>query len=255
MHIVIAVIAWLILAQFIDGRLAFVLVAIVLTGRVLLRHRNREQRRVTDDLQRLGISPQELSELSREEAIERLTIAQEEYRESLAAQGMDLQAFVPEVGRDIMWRDIVRQVFRVVDFDRADTIVGPGDTVKAASRVAPYGYLLVESPILNQPVNLPIVHRDDFLLATTVFDEPTSAKLLQEGELLVTYAPKRTLPDGRMAGPSHALHYVVTPRGTLDRYYDHANDVHMSSPAPEKLFGQFVYDGELCVRVNGEPGF
>lgn len=35
----------------------------------------------------------------------------------------------------------------------------------------PYGYLRAESPILNQPLSLPIVHRDDFILATTVYDD------------------------------------------------------------------------------------
>jgi len=37
-------------------------------------------------------------------------------------------------------------------------------SVKAKSRFKPYGYLLVESPIFNQPAKLPIVHRDDFIL-------------------------------------------------------------------------------------------
>lgn len=102
-------------------------------------------------------------------------------------------------------------------------------------------------------MRLPIVHRDDFILVTTVFDEPASADFLKGRELLVTYAPKRTRPDGRMADPSHALHYVVTPRGTLDRYYDYGDDVHMANPAPQKLFGPFVYDGDIRVQVNEDP--
>ena len=104
-------------------------------------------------------------------------------------------------------------VFRVLEFDRAGTTVTPDGKVEAVSRGLPYGYLLVESPIMNQPARLPIVHRDDFVLATTVFDEPAVEDILRSTELLVTYAPKRTLSDGRMAHPSHALHYVLTPRG------------------------------------------
>lgn len=158
----------------------------------------------------------------------------------------------PEIGRDIKWTDIVRHVFRVLEFDRAGTTIVPGDKVKSSSLFKPYGYLLVESPILNQPVRLPIVHRDDFLLAASVFDEPQWLQVVKEEELLVTYVPKRKLPGG-MAGTSHALHYVITPRGTLARYYEIGNDMHMSSPAPEKIFEPLVWEGEIRVQVNLHP--
>jgi len=169
------------------------------------------------------------------------------------AQGVDVRSITPEIGRDIAWIDIVHQVFRVLEFDRAGTTIGPNDTVKAASGFMPYGYLLVESPIMNQPLKLPIVHRDDFILAASVFDDPEIAKVVEDEELLVTYAPKRMLPDGRMASPAHSLHYVMVPRGTLARYYDFDNDVHMANPAPEKIFGPFVWDGEIKVQANPHP--
>ena len=161
-------------------------------------------------------------------------------------------AMTPEIGRQIQWTDIIRHVFRVLEFDRAGTVIGPGDTVKASSAFQPYGYLLVESPILNQRARLPIVHRDDFLLAASVFDEPQLAPAVKEEELLVTYIPKHKLPGG-LAGISHALHYVLTPRGTLDRYYEVRGDLHMAKPAPEKLFGSFVWGGEIRVQVNAHP--
>ncbi len=158
----------------------------------------------------------------------------------------------PEIGRHIEWTYIVGHVFRVLDFDRAGTTVGPGNRVNPASRFEPYGYLLVESPILNQSVRLPIVHRDDFSLAASVFDEPRLLETIQEEELLVTYVPKHKLPKG-LCGASHALHYVVTPRGTLDRYYEIGGDMHMARPEPEKLFGKLVWDGEIRVQVNSNP--
>lgn len=127
---------------------------------------------------------------------------------------------IPEIGRDIAWIDVIRQVFRVIEFDRAGTTIGSGDTVKAKSRFKPYGYLLVESPILNHPTKLPIVHRDDFVLAATVFDEPHLADLVTEDELIVTYVPRQKLPSGHALGPSHVLHYVLVPSGTLNEYYD-----------------------------------
>lgn len=159
----------------------------------------------------------------------------------------------PEIGRDIAWTDIVRHVFRVLEFDRAGTIVGPGDTIEAASSDTPYGYLRVESPILSEPGRLPIVHRDDFLLAASVFDEPQLLRAV-EGveELLTTYVPEHKLPGG-LAGVSHALHYVITPRGTLERYYEVGDDMHMASPAPEKLFGPLAWRGEIRVQVNPNP--
>lgn len=158
----------------------------------------------------------------------------------------------PVIGREIQWTFIIRHVFRVLNFDRAGTTVESGNNVKAASATAPYGYLAVESPILSQPVRLPIVHRDDFLLAASVFDEPQLSQAAKEGELLVTYIPRHELP-GRLAGISHALHYVVTPRGTLDRYYAIEGDEHKARPAPEKLFGSFVWDGEIRVGLNADP--
>jgi hypothetical protein len=167
--------------------------------------------------------------------------------------GALLDSITPEVGKGIKWIDIVGQVCRVLEFDKDGTIIGSDNQVKATSSFKPYGYLLVESPIFNQPVRLPIVHRDDFLLASSVFDDPSVAETIEEDELLVTYVPKRTLPNGMMAGTSHALHYVITPRGTLDRYYEVDNDKHMTSPSPEKLFGKLVYDGEIRVQVNPNP--
>jgi hypothetical protein len=115
--------------------------------------------------------------------------------------------------------------------------------------------LVVASPILNQPARLPIIHRDDFLLATFFFDEPNVEEMLAEGELLVTYAPKRTLPGGKSAGFTHVLHYVFCPPGTLDGYYEFNDDIHMRKPAPEKLFGQLKYEGEVKAEVNLNPAF
>ena len=58
-----------------------------------------------------------------------------------------------------------------------------------------------------------------------------------------------------LAGITHALHYIIVPRGTLERYYEFNNDEHMANPAPEKLFKKFVWNGEVCVQVNSDPKF
>lgn len=255
MDIFVAIIGALLLAQFIDGRVAFFLGLVALVGWRVLR-----RRRKVAEIRRLGLPPEDLRAVSedlqrgdRDAAIQRIADVQERQREALRAKGIDVSAITADIGREIKWTEVIRQVFRVLEFDRAGTTIGPGDTVKAASLVDPYGYLLVESPILNRPVRLPIVHRDDFLLAASVFDEPRLADAVKgEEELLVTYFPKHKLPGG-LAGASHAVHYVICPRGTMDRYYEAGGDIHMAKPAPEKLFGSFVWEGEIRVEVNPHP--
>jgi len=187
---------------------------------------------------------------------EMLTSAQErakiKYKE---ATGIDPKGMVPEIGKEISWADIVNHTFRVLDFDRHGTTVDENNQVKAKSRFQPYGYLLAESPILNNRVRLPIIHRDDFLLAASVFDEPKLAAMVKDEELLVVYSPKHLGPKGLSASPHHVLHYAITPHGTLDAYYSKNNDMYMANPEPQKLVGQFVYQGEIKVQINPEPVF
>ncbi|MGB7060733.1 MAG: hypothetical protein WBF13_00085 [Candidatus Zixiibacteriota bacterium] len=258
---------WLIVALAILSRVndwELVLIPVLALTTLILSELNQkisDKRRYSlpKETSSLSVPPNELEKLegelqkgNRDAALQRIANIQEKHRAELLAKGIDIRAITPEIGRDIEWTDIVRHAFRVLEFDRAGTTIGPDDTVKAASLLKPYGYLLVESPILNQPAKLPIVHRDDFLLAASVFGEPQLLEAAKDDELLVTYVPKHELPKG-LAGKSHALHYVITPRGTLDRYYEVGNDMHMASPAPEKLFGTLVWDGEIRVQVNPHP--
>ncbi len=158
-----------------------------------------------------------------------------------------IDRMIPLIGHHIQWSDIIGQVFRVRDFDPSDTSIGANGKVHAESIVRPYGYLLVESPILNHQAVLPICHRDDFSLASSIFDEPKLAYVVDEAELLVTYVPEHRLSVW------HVVHYVIVPPGTLQRYYEASDSVHMAKPAPEKLFGPFVYKGEIRVQTNLAP--
>ncbi|MDQ2986188.1 MAG: hypothetical protein M3R13_05635 [Armatimonadota bacterium] len=189
----------------------------------------------------------------KEEGIARIEEINEARREELKAQGVDLEAFTPEIGRDFEWSFVVRQVFSVLEFTRGNTMIGPDGMPKSTGWTDPYGYLLVSSPIFNQPARLPIIHRDDFLLATFVFDEPNCDEILENSELLVTYAPEKTRRDGKAASLKHCLHYVLCPPGTLERYYAFNDDIHMRNPSPEKLFGKLKYDGEVRVETNQAP--
>ncbi len=194
-----------------------------------------------------------------DEVLQRITAAQEiQINKFKETTGIDIRDIIPLIGKEISWADIVNHVFRVLEFDRSDTTIEQNNQVKAHKSLLgvtfkPYGYLLVESPILNQKARLPIIHRDDFMLAASVFDVPKLAEIVVDEELLVTYAPKHLLPKGFSGSPHHVLHYVITPRGTLDSYYSMNNDIHMAKPEPQKLFGPFVYQGEIKVQINSEP--
>lgn len=187
-------------------------------------------------------------------AIEKITATQERYKKYFKeATGIDAKNIVLEIGKEISWADIVNQAFRVLEFDRNGTTVNENSQVKAKSSFQPYGYLLAESPIMNNKVRIPIIHRDDFLLAASVFDEPKLATLVVDEELLATYSPKHILPKGLSGSIYHVMHYVIVPSGTLDSYYSINNDMHMANPEPQKLFGSFVYKGEIKVQINSEP--
>ncbi len=192
--------------------------------------------------------------LSSKEKLQKISNLQEKHKKDFKEiTGIDAKDIIPEIGKEISWADIVNHAFRVFKFDRNGTTVNENNQVKAKNSFQPYGYLLVESPILNNRVRLPIIHRDDFLLAMSVFDEPKLVAKIADEELLVTYSPKHLGPKGISGSPHHVLHYALVPSGTLDSYYSVNNDAHMAKPEPQKLFGPFVYQGEIKVQINSEP--
>jgi hypothetical protein len=203
-----------------------------------------------------GMNPDQVARLKEslsqgdEATLAAITEIQAEQRAHLKEHGLDYDKVTPEIGRELAWLDILSMAFRIVDFDRNGTVMTSSGDVRAKSPHEPYGYLRVESPTLNQPVSMPIIHRDDFMLAASVLDDPGVMHVSeQQGrEFLVTYQPQKTTKDGGSASPAHCLHYALVPRGTLDDYY--ADDVRMSRPEPELLFGDFVYGGELRVLVR-----
>lgn len=202
-----------------------------------------------------------LRKMDRDSAIQWIAEYQADKRSEVSSEIKEPDKPIPEIGREIQWFDIVEVVFRVLEFDRNGTILPPDGLPKdivAKSKTGPYGYLLVESPILNQPVGLPIIHHNDFWLASSVFDDPTLEKHVNSpiAELLVTYAPKKITKHGYAASPEHVLHFVMSPRGTLERYYpdDSTGDRRMRQPEPQLVFGPFVYEGEIKVQASKAPG-
>ncbi|MCX6841332.1 MAG: hypothetical protein NTX53_03470 [candidate division WOR-3 bacterium] len=212
----------------------------------------------------MGLTAEEAHQLQeharkgdREGSLKLIADAQERKRAEFQADtGIDSRNVVLLIGRDISWGDIANHAFRVLEFERAGTSSSEGSQDEANGQHGPYGHLIVESPILSHKGRLPIGHHDDLSLAASVFDEPRLAGMIAAGEadLLVTYAPMRLLPSGLTPGPFHVLHYAIAAPGSLDAYYSVDNDAHMARPNPEELFGPFVYQGKLRVRVSPELG-
>ncbi len=191
--------------------------------------------------------------LSSNEKIQEISDIQKKQEKGFKeATGVNARDIIPEIGKEISWKDIINHSFQILDFDRNGTIINNKKQVKSRSLLQPYGYLLARSPILNNHIKLPIIHRDDFLLVDSVFDDPKLARFIEDEELLVTYAPKHVRSKGLSASPLHVLHYVIVPSGTLDTYYSVNNDIHMVKPEPQKLFGPFIYNNEIKVQIKLE---
>lgn len=152
-----------------------------------------------------------------------------------------------EFGKDLPWIMAINRVFRVINFYRLNTKIKNGRAVQR-NPIKPYGYLIAKSYTLGKTIKLPIIHRDDFGLAASVFDVPQLENFISDEELLVTYAPLKLLPDGRTGSPHHVLHYIMAPRGTLKAYYTMDDGLHEKEPNLKILFGEFVYSGEIAVR-------
>ncbi len=197
-----------------------------------------------------GLTEEEFSTILKEKqrgndkaAEQILTLAQERNKQKFKEiTGLNIEDAIFEVGKEIPWNSIINHAFRVLELDRSGTIVEPNGKIKKPSPFLPYGYLIMESPIFNVRVKLPIIHRLDLFLAASVFDNPLLSSAIQKDkELLTVYAPKRTDRQGKPLSGWHHLHYVIAPRGTLDNYYSKNNGIYMVKPEPQKLVGKFVY--------------
>lgn len=157
------------------------------------------------------------------------------------------------VGNDIKWNQIEKEVFRIVNFERNDTIVDDNGQVISKSINRPYGFLITDWPVIKRKVKIPIVHRDDFLLASSVFDNSEFLKKVEGCDILVTYYPLDTKVD-KNSPFLHKLHFVITPPNTFETYYEVKNKSLLGCD-PEILFGDFTWTGELKVKINLTPKF
>jgi hypothetical protein len=185
-----------------------------------------------------------------QEILNKQNEARQKFKETF---GLDFKDMVLNIGQEIFWIDIISHIFRVLDFDNNGTIVEKDNQIKPKSLFEPYGYLLLESPILNVKVKLPIIRKQDFISVKKVFDNESLTDLIFNKkifELLVVYSPKKYSQDGMPLTSHHVLHYVIVPYGTLDKYYSIDNEKHFAIPEPQKLFGSFIYEEEDAVKIK-----
>lgn len=155
------------------------------------------------------------------------------------------------VGKDIKWNQIEREVLRIINFDRSDTVIDNNGKVISKSSLRAYGFLTIDWPVIERKVKLPIIHRDDFLLASSIFDNSEFLKEVEGFDILVTYCPIDPKVDENSVF-LHKLHFVITPPNTLEKYYEMRNKSFLGCD-PEILFGDFAWMGELKVKINSNP--
>lgn len=157
---------------------------------------------------------------------------------------------VPMVGVDLSWIQIYRQVLRIIEFDRSGTTIDEKGNVKAVSMLNPYGYLHVISPIFDSPFKVPITHKTDFLLASSIFDDAELGNKIESYEVLVTYFPENVKKDGKSLSLQHQFHFIITHLGVLNEFYLSDSGNNKTNPSPEKIFDSFVWDGELSIAFK-----
>lgn len=159
--------------------------------------------------------------------------------------------FQSEIGRDIKWKNIYKHVFKIISFDRNGTAINSNGKVIKKGILKPYGFLVVECPILNNQTRLPIIHRDDFLLVSSIYDDPVWSNRLIDLDFLVTYFPKSILSNGHTSSGLHVLHYLLTNKNKLKFFYENY-PANFSSPKPELIFNEIKWEGEIGVQTNFE---
>lgn len=155
-----------------------------------------------------------------------------------------------EIGEYISWKESVLMIFKIVGFDDNGTKVGLDGNVKARSLFKPYGYLYVQNPLFPNELKLPIVHKDDFYLIQGVFNNPRLSSLINSFDILVVYRPKEITASGT-AGFHHNLHYVITPKGTIDSFFQKYG-IEKPEQIIENIFIRFSWDS-IQVETNENP--
>jgi hypothetical protein len=155
-----------------------------------------------------------------------------------------------EIGKYISWKESILLIFKIVGFDDNGTKVDIDGNVKARNLFKPYGYLNVSNPLFPDELKLPIVHKDDFYLIEGIFTNPKLDSLISSFDLLVVYRPKEITESGT-AGFHHNLHYSITPKGTIDSFFQKYG-IEKPEQIIENIFIRFSWDS-IQVEKNLNP--
>lgn len=185
---------------------------------------------------------------------EAINIVEKGLYEKLIDSNVKIYDIYPEIGKQFKWNTIAGMIFNVLDFDMSDTYFDSFSQAQNDDFSKPYGYLIVQSPTISLTAKLPIIHRDDFMLAYTVFgDNKLKKKIIDDDkyELLVTYAPESMNSAGYSLTPLHCLHFSIEKSGSLEEYYDgKTGTTRMQHPEPEIIFGKFIYGPGETIEVK-----
>lgn len=152
----------------------------------------------------------------------------------------------PEVGKLIPWSQIVNKPLRVLSFDSNGTTVTNAGKVRAKSYTKPYGYLLVEQPGEAIYFKLPITHKVDFRLITSVYNHSDiQVESLEDRDIIVMYSPKSIRGNGLAKGAWHVLHFAITPAGRIEEFYLEDSNTNL-----EDLFGILNFTSNLGVHLD-----
>lgn len=149
-------------------------------------------------------------------------------------------AMEPLIGRDIKWREIEGHLFRIVHF--MHLAFAGDDKIQSAAAGLPYGFITVESPILNQPAMMPVNHREEFLNFWDIFQEDGGVPA--GTELLVSYLPYRGFCGLILRLTMARLHLRLRSAGELERYY--GDDSHWKRPSGREYFFPKTVVGMYC---------
>ncbi len=156
------------------------------------------------------------------------------------------------VGHNIKWGAIHKQVLRINEFDRNGTTIDTNRVVHAKSNFKPYGFLIVEWPIIIRKLKVPILHKDDFMLASSIFDNQLFIEKIKDKDLLVTYFPLDK-KENKNAIFFHSLHFVITNPKVFEKYYEMRKKY--IGCEPELIFNDFRWEGELKIKEYTNPIF
>ena len=150
------------------------------------------------------------------------------------------------IGKEIPWKQIEADLFRVVGFTPLATVVD--GRIKEAVAGMPYGLLAVESPILNHEARMPVNHREEYLNLWDIYQEEGGVST--GTALLVSYLPYRGFFGIFVRMFQARVHFRLRATGELERYY--SDESHWLRPSARDYFFPKSILGNYCSHCKSK---